>query len=252
MLAAGELLMVTASKSAYNGDRKEGINVKGTILLVEDETALAAALQQEFQFEDYQVLTASDGEQAVDLFNQFQSQLSVVILDWMLPKLDGLGVLRRIRRQSTIPVIMLTAKSFVGDKVAGLRGGADDYVTKPFEIEELLARIEVVTRRQQPATPQKYAIKNLTLDQKSRQVIVNNLIVQLTPREFQLLLVLFQHIGQPCTRDELLDAVWGVDFTGQPNTVDVYIRLLRHKLNPTDPNQFIHTVRGVGYVLKGE
>lgn len=121
--------------------------MKETILLVEDEVALAESLKLELEFEDYQVLTANDGLQALEVFQANATQISLIILDWMLPRLDGLGVLRRIRKDYQVPVIMLTARDYVGDKVAGLKGGADDYVTKPFDIEELLARIEVILRR---------------------------------------------------------------------------------------------------------
>ncbi|MGN1407648.1 response regulator transcription factor [Lactobacillus sp.] len=225
--------------------------MKGTILLVEDERGLAASLKTELQFEDYQVLVAGDGLAAVDLFNQNQGQISLVLLDWMLPKLDGLGVLRRIRRESDVPVIMLTARDYVGDKVMGLKDGADDYVTKPFDIEELLARIEAVQRRTEPKEQnEEYSLKDLTLDVKSRQVYRAGKVVQLTQREFQLLLVLFQNLGQVCSRDDLLDEVWGIDFEGQPNTVDAYIRRLRQKVDGDFDQELIHTVRGIGYMLK--
>lgn len=225
-----------------------------TILLVEDEESLVSYLQPELEFEDYHVITASDGEAGWKRYQANESELDLVILDWMIAKLDGLEVLRRIRKQSDIPVIMLTARDYVGDKVAGLDSGADDYITKPFEIEELLARIRVVLRRRQKQTkiPTVYKIKNLVLDTKARQVKRNGIVVQLTQREYELLLILLKNINSTLTRDELLNDVWGVDFEGQPNIVDVYIRYLRHKID-SDPNDsIIKTVRGVGYTLRDD
>lgn len=223
-----------------------------TVLLVEDEAGLVVSLKTEFQFEAYTVLTAGDGLTALAIFEQQADQIDLIILDWMLPKLDGLGVLRRIRRKSQVPVIMLTARDYVGDKVAGLLGGADDYVTKPFEIEELLARMQVVLRRQVQPTPPTttYVLADLTLDTDKRQVMRGTHHLQLTQREFQLLHVMFKAVGKTFTRDELLDEVWGVDFEGQPNIVDVYIRHLRHKVDAfPDQPKLIQTVRGVGYAL---
>jgi len=225
--------------------------VQAGILLVEDEVGLADSLTTELQFEDYEVNVAHDGLQAIDLFHQNQQRIDLIILDWMLPKLDGLGVLRRIRRTSQVPVIMLTARNYVSDKVAGLHGGADDYVTKPFEIEELLARIEAALRRQprNVTDTQFYQVGDLTLDIPSRQVTRNQLPVQLTQREYQLLLTLLQHTDEICSREELLQTVWGANFDGQPNVVDVYIRYLRHKVDQDADQPLIHTIRGRGYCL---
>ncbi|ANK60644.1 response regulator transcription factor [Loigolactobacillus backii] len=225
-----------------------------TVLLVEDEKGLVASLKTEFQFEDYQVLTAFDGLSAVTIFNQKQTEIDLLILDWMLPKLDGLGVLRRIRRESDVPIIMLTARDYTGDKVAGLTSGADDYVTKPFDTEELLARMQTVLRRprqmQAKETTSIYKLDDLTLNIDKRQVMRGEHNIQLTQREFRLLLALFKDAGKTFTRDELLNLVWGVDFDGQPNIVDVYIRYLRNKIDRfADKKKLIHTVRGIGYVL---
>lgn len=225
-----------------------------TILLVEDEESLVSYLQPELEFEDYQVLTATDGEMGWKMYQEHEDQLDLVILDWMIAKLDGLEVLRRIRKQSDKPVIMLTARDYVGDKVAGLDSGADDYITKPFEIEELLARIRVVLRHQQKNSiePTIYKVNNLVLDTKARQVKRDNKVVQLTQREYELLLILLKNINETLTRDELLNDVWGVDFEGQPNIVDVYIRYLRHKIDSDDQNSIIKTVRGIGYTLRDD
>lgn len=226
-----------------------------TVLLVEDERGLVDSLTTEFQFEDYQVLSALDGVAAVETFLAHQDDINLVVLDWMLPKLDGLGVLRRIRKESDVPVIMLTARDYTGDKVAGLLGGADDYVTKPFDTEELLARMQVVLRRprmsdHQEASDTLFQLADLTLDAKKRQVTRGTHNIQLTQREFNLLHEMFKDVGKTFTRDELLDLVWGVDFEGQPNVVDVYIRYLRNKIDKFDGEpKLIHTTRGIGYSL---
>ncbi|MFC6176907.1 response regulator transcription factor [Companilactobacillus huachuanensis] len=226
--------------------------MKKTILLVEDEESLIAYLQPELEFEDYQVLTATDGEMGWKLYQKQENQIDLVILDWMIAKLDGLEVLRRIRKQSDKPVIMLTARDYVGDKVAGLDSGADDYITKPFEIEELLARIRVILRHEKESTATVYQVKDLILDTKSRQVKRNNKVVQLTQREYELLLFLLKNINETLSRDELLNAVWGVDFDGQPNIVDVYVRYLRHKIDTDDNVSIIKAVRGIGYTLRDD
>ncbi|CAJ1229278.1 response regulator transcription factor [Levilactobacillus zymae] len=224
-----------------------------TILIVEDEEAVITYLTSELQFEGYTVLNATDGPAALATYESHRGQLDLILLDWMLPGLDGLEVLRRIRKRDDLPVIMMTARDYVGDKVAGLDTGADDYITKPFDIEELLARIRVILRHQrgQQRQPQQLRVADLTLDTAARQVLRHNGIIQLTQREYDLLLCLMQHAGQTLTRDELLDTVWGVDFDGQPNIVDVYIRYLRHKVDLVTPH-LIHTVRGVGYVLSAD
>ncbi|GAB6093153.1 response regulator transcription factor [Furfurilactobacillus curtus] len=223
------------------------------ILIVEDEASLSAYLKTELTFENYKVLVAADGEAALALFKDHQQTLGVVLLDWMIPKLNGLEVLRRIRKQTTtLPVIFMTARDYIGDKVAGLDNGADDYITKPFEIEELLARLRVIFRRaaQQNTIAPRYQVANLTLDTKSHQVTRGDGVIQLTQREYTLLLYLMQHQSETVTRDELLDHVWGVDFVGQTNIVDVYIRYLRNKIDRDQRPRLIHTIRGVGYTLK--
>ncbi|CAJ1227280.1 response regulator transcription factor [Lactiplantibacillus xiangfangensis] len=224
------------------------------ILLVDDEASVIDFLEQELTFEDYHVVTAMDGHEALQTYQDQKSDLDLIILDWMLPKMDGLEVLRRIRKHDDIPVIMMTARDYVGDKVAGLDGGADDYITKPFDTEELLARIRVILRHEQRAkTPQKvYQFADLALDTKSRQVQRNHRSIQLTQREYDLLLVLLKNAPTTLTRDELLDQVWGVDFEGQPNIVDVYVRYLRQKVDTEQERKLIHTVRGIGYCLRDD
>lgn len=227
-----------------------------TILLVEDEKGLADSLATELKFEDYHVICTSDGLAAVEQFQKKRAEIDLILLDWMLPKLDGLGVLRRIRKESQVPIIMLTARNYIGDKVAGLDGGADDYITKPFEIEELLARIRVAIRREKNQSNHQskiYQLDDLALNVKTHQVFRDNEKVQLTQREFDLLKTLFEHQNEVLTRDDILDIVWGKDFLGQTNIVDVYIRLLRNKIKDNHrKNQLIKTIRGVGYSLSNE
>lgn len=226
--------------------------MKTKILLVEDEEGLADSLKTELELEDMVVIWAKDGQEALDLFHEHEQELNLIILDWMLPKLDGFSVLRRIRKHSQMPVIMLTARDYIGDKVAGLTGGADDYMTKPFEVEELLARIEVSLRHSQKTDHQAkiYTVGDLTVDTTTKRVSRHNKIIPLTQREYELLVVLVMNEDEACSRDGLLDEVWGVDFEGQPNILDVYVRNLRSKIDADPSNQkIIHTVRGVGYML---
>lgn len=188
----------------------------------------------------------------MDLYEKNQNKLLLILLDWMLPKLDGMEVLRRISKHDQVPVIVMTARDYVGDKVAGLDNGADDYITKPFEIEELLARIRVIQRRavNMSEPDETYQVDDLVLNTKSHQVTRNDKVIQLTRREYDLLLFFLQHIGQAFTRDELLDNVWGQDFLGQQNVVDVYVGYLRNKIDGKHDNALIQTIRGVGYSLE--
>ncbi len=226
--------------------------MKNTILIVEDERSLSSYLSKELQFEDFNVIIANDGAEALDLYEKNQNELLLILLDWMLPKLDGMEVLRRIRKHDQVPVIVMTARDYVGDKVAGLDNGADDYITKPFEIEELLARVRVIQRRVEHMTEpeQTYQVSDLTLNTKSHQVVRSEDNIQLTRREYDLLLFFLQHIGQVFTRDELLDNVWGEDFLGQQNVVDVYVGYLRSKIDGKENKPLIQTIRGVGYSLE--
>ncbi|MHA5216175.1 response regulator transcription factor [Oenococcus oeni] len=225
--------------------------MKSTILLVEDEEGLADSLKTEFELENFNVLWANDGLIALDMFRQNEAQIDLIILDWMLPHLDGFSVTRRIRKTSQVPIIMLTARFYIGDKVAGLTGGADDYVTKPFEMEELIARVEVALRHSQPAatTAAVYTAGNLNVDTDTKRVTRGGTIIPLTQREYELLVALISHQNEPCSREDLLDTVWGVDFDGQPNILDVYVRNLRSKIDTPNQPKLIHTVRGVGYML---
>jgi two-component system, OmpR family, response regulator ArlR len=223
-----------------------------SILLVEDEVNVAQFVRLELEHEGYDVTTVEDGSEALSHFTE--KEFSVVLLDWMLPGLDGLEVCRRIRKISDVPIIILTARDYIGDKIAGLDRGADDYITKPFEIEELLARIRAVMRRHKPEGKNEnrdiLQAENLTVDLKSRQVSREGDGIELTQREFDLLVFLLKHQGEVLSRDWLLSAVWGYEFAGETNVVDVYIRYLRNKVDRDYEPKLIHTVRGIGYILR--
>jgi len=224
------------------------------ILLVEDEENLARMVEMELRYEGYEVTKAFDGRTGLE--KALSGEFDLVLLDIMLPALNGMEVLRRIRKASQIPVIMLTARDSVPDKVSGLNAGADDYITKPFAIEELLARIRTALRKRETAAPlSKTEILTagpLTLDVGRHRVTVGETEVELTRREFDLLHYLLANKGRVISRESLLDHVWGFDFVGETNAVDVYISFLRSKLDDPFGIKLIHTVRGVGYVIKDE
>ena len=223
------------------------------ILLVEDEEKLARMVELELQYEGYTVEKAFDGRTGLEL--ALGGGFDLVLLDIMLPALSGMEVLRRLRRESQVPVIMLTARDTVVDKVSGLDMGADDYVTKPFAIEELLARIRAALRKR-PARPAEEAplltAGPLVMDTERHEVTVNGQSVALTRREFDLLRCLLEHKEKVLTREALLDQVWGFDFAGETNAVDVYVRFLRSKLDEQFHFKLIHTVWGVGYTVREE
>ena len=221
------------------------------ILLVEDEEKLARMVELELRYEGYEVGKANNGRTGLDM--ALSGEYALVLLDIMLPQMTGMEVLRRLRRESAIPVIMLTARDSVIDKVSGLDSGADDYITKPFAIEELLARIRAALRKQ-PAAPavQKLTAGPLVMDVDRHEVTVNGQGVDLTKKEFDLLQHLLENKGRVLSREVLLDAVWGFDFVGETNSVDVYIRFLRSKIDESFGVKLIHTVRGVGYVIREE
>lgn len=221
------------------------------ILIVEDEEKLARMVELELQYEGYEVEKAADGRTGLE--KALTGRFRLVLLDIMLPGLSGMEVLRRLRRTSQVPVILLTARDAVTDKVSGLDAGANDYLTKPFAIEELLARIRAALRtgevREEPAR-EALTVGELTLEPESRRVTVGQTPVELTRREFDLLEYLLRNKGRVVTRDALLDQVWGFDFVGETNAVDVYIRFLRAKIDERFDLKLIRTVRGVGYVIE--
>ena len=223
------------------------------ILIVEDEEKLARFLELELEHEGYEVSKALDGREGLALFKA--SSFDLILLDIMLPALNGIEVLRRIRQESDLPIILLTARDAVVDKVSGLDGGADDYITKPFAIEELLARLRVALRKNQSknnAVNHILEIGRLSLNSSSREVKVDNQVVELTRKEFDLLEFLLQNKNIVMERTTLLDRIWGFDFVGETNSVDVYVRYLRSKLEEPYGLNIIKTVRGVGYVIRDE
>jgi two-component system response regulator MprA len=176
----------------------------------------------------------------------------LVILDWMLPGMDGLDVCHRLRTGGSIPILMLTAKDTVQDRVQGLDAGADDYMVKPFNLDELLARVRALLRRTQPERIPVLKFADLALDTGSRQASRGNRVVSLTAKEYELLELFMRHPKQVMTREVIFDRVWGYDFGGESNVLEVYIRYLRQKLEADNEPRLIHTVRGVGYVLREE
>lgn len=221
------------------------------ILLVEDEEKLARMVELELRYEGYEVEKAFDGRTGLERASSGEHDL--ILLDIMLPAMSGMEVLRRLRRESQIPVIMLTARDTVVDKVSGLDSGADDYITKPFAIEELLARIRAALRKK-PAQAEVPLLSCgvLSMDTERHEVTVEGKAVELTRREFDLLHYLLENKGKVISRESLLDNVWGFDFVGETNAVDVYIRFLRSKIDERFGVKLIHTVRGVGYVIREE
>jgi len=223
--------------------------MKPKILLIEDEEKLAKFVQMELSYEDYDVTVANDGLSGLMTARDVEPDL--VLLDWMMPGLSGVEVCRRLRATGfKEPIILMTAKDDVADRVAGLDAGADDYVVKPFSIEELLARVRAHLRRNQPQEVDTLQFQNLTLNRKTREVKRGDRSIELTAKEFDLLDYLMNHPRQVLTRDRILEEVWGYDFMGDSNIIEVYIRYLRLKLEAEGEKRLIQTVRGVGYVLK--
>jgi DNA-binding response OmpR family regulator len=219
------------------------------ILLVEDDIKLAGFIEEELILEGYQVTVATNGLDGLTIARNIQPDL--LILDWMLPGISGLDLCLRLRSTGIqVPIIMLTAKDEIPDRVAGLNAGADDYVTKPFSIEELLARVRARLRRTHPENPDAFEFEDLTLNRLTHEVYRNTQLIELTAKEFDLLEYLLRHPHQVMTRDQILEKVWGYDFMGESNIIEVYIRALRLKLEVNNPKRLLHTVRGVGYVLR--
>ncbi len=218
------------------------------ILVVEDEAAIAEFLATELRFEGFEVRVERDGMRGMIAARQNPPDL--ILLDRMLPGVDGLEFCRRIRSSSDVPIIMLTAKGDLLDRVEGLNTGANDYVAKPFHFEELLARVNAQLRASRPAPKAVYRVGDLSLDPATREVRRGDSLIELTPREFGLLAYMIRHPRQVLTRDQILEAVWGFDFGGEGGVVEVYVRYLRAKLERDGLPRLFHTVRGVGYILK--
>ena len=224
------------------------------ILIIEDEEKIARFLELELNHEGYATEKASDGRTGLD--KALEGHFDLIVLDVMLPELNGFEVLRRLRKTSSVPVIMLTARDAVMDKVAGLDGGADDYMTKPFAIEELLARIRLILKKQTKVVTEKpehaLSCNKLVMDPDAYEVRYDGELVELTHREFELLKVLLENKNIVVNRDTLLQKVCGYDYMGETNLVDVYVRHIRNKLDEKYDVKMIKTVRGVGYVIKDE
>ncbi len=220
------------------------------ILIIEDDPAILKVLQRGLSYEGYTVDVATDGYAGLASVSEHRPDL--VILDWMLPGLDGLEVCHRLRTGGRLPILMLTAKDAVQDRVQGLDAGADDYLVKPFSLDELLARIRALLRRAQAERAPVYQYADLILNTVSHEVKRGERRLALTAREFDLLELFLHHPEQVLTREVILDRIWGYDFGGESNVLDVYIRYLRQKLESGGEPRLIHTVRGVGYVLRRE
>jgi len=225
------------------------IEMAERILIIEDEAYIADFLRRGLLYEGYAVEVAYDGETGLAAARDRPPDL--VILDLMLPGIDGMEVCRRLRAASDVPILMLTAKDAVPDRVAGLDAGADDYLVKPFDFEELLARLRAILRRRRP-TPTQEVLRfaDLTLNPATREVKRGDRAIELTAKEFDVLELFMRHPRQVLTRDILYERIWGYDFSGESNIIEVYIRYLRTKLEAGGEPRLLHTVRGVGYVLR--
>ena len=221
------------------------------ILIIEDEESLAEFLILELKYEGYNVDVIHDGRAGLEA--ALQEDYDLILLDLMLPSLNGVEVCRRLRAAKDTPIIMLTARDSVMDRVTGLDSGADDYLAKPFAIEELLARMRVIARREQKRSEEKKLVlsfKNLELDVESRVLQKDSTTIELTNKEFELLMMFMKNVNRVLTRDVLLEQVWGYDSIVETNVVDVYVRYLRNKLSNSDKETYIHTIRGAGYVMR--
>jgi len=228
-------------------------NQNENILIIEDEDSIARILQLELEHEGYVVGRAEEGRKGLEM--AASGEWDLVLLDVMLPGLNGIEVLRRLRQSdAAVPVILLTARDTVPDKVSGFEHGANDYITKPFAMEELLARVRNLLRifkaSREGETEDVLKIADLTIELLTRKVFRKDHSIELTPREFELLLYLARHKNEEKTRDEILSDVWGYEYIGDTNVVDVYIRYLRQKMDKGYRHKLLHTVRGVGYMLK--
>jgi two-component system, OmpR family, response regulator MprA len=222
-----------------------------TMLVVDDDRKLIDMLRRTLAYEGYRVVTAVDGYEALDKARRHKPDL--VVLDWMLPGMDGIEVVRVLRETDATPILMLTARDGVEDRVEGLDSGADDYLVKPFAPTELLARVRALLRRAPATSPaQPIGYGDLSLEPLSREVRRGERLINLSPKEFDLLALFLRHPRQVLLRDQILESVWGYDFDGNGNVLEVYIGYLRAKTEAGGEPRLIHTVRGVGYVLREE
>jgi len=221
------------------------------ILLIEDDKAITRILELELGYEGYSFDIAFDGREGLNFFEN--NDYDIILLDLMLPYINGIEVCRKIRLKSTTPIIMMTAKRDLSDRIVGLDMGADDYITKPFEMDELLARIRASIRRSKMGSAEfvKMQIKDLSLNVLTREVVVKDVAIELTKTEYELLEYLVMNKGIVLTRDQIIGHVWGNDFYGDTNILDVYIKYVRSKIDYPFETKLIQTVRGVGYVIRG-
>jgi DNA-binding response OmpR family regulator len=234
---------------AHNLKKEKNMERKPLVLVIEDEKDIARFIELELNAEGYDTEVAFDGVTGLSKFREVNPDL--LILDLMLPVLDGLEVARRVRKTSNTPIIILTAKDSINDKVEGLDAGADDYLVKPFSIEELLARVRAHLRRVNPAVTGEVRVADLVMNLDGREVFRGGRRVELSAKEFELLELLARNPGKVFSRFEIEEKVWP-EYTGGSNVVDVYIGYLRRKLEEGGERRLIHTVRGVGYVLREE
>jgi len=218
------------------------------LLLIEDDEGIVRFLSRALTYEGYQVDVAMDGETGLALAKERMPDL--VVLDWMLPGVDGLEVARRLRQMGDVLILMLTAKTSVADRVQGLDMGADDYMVKPFNMDELLARIRALLRRSRQEEPKVYRFADLELDTGTHEARRGDRVISLTAKEYELLEFFMRHPRQVLTREQIYDQVWQYDFGAASNLLEVYIRYLRRKLEAGGEPRLIHTLRGVGYVLR--
>lgn len=218
------------------------------VLVVEDDQGIADTLRRGLIFEGYRVTLAFDGQEA--LRSAREQMPDLVVLDWMLPGLDGLEVCKRLRAASDVPILMLTAKDSIPERVEGLDAGADDYLVKPFAFDELLARVRALLRRAGPAQAEVLRFADLDLDTGTRQARRGGKSIELTAKEYELLELFMRNPRYVLTRDMIFDRIWSYDFGGESNIIEVYVRYLRRKLEFDALPRLIHTVRGVGYVLR--
>ncbi|MDZ5711906.1 response regulator transcription factor [Jeotgalibacillus haloalkalitolerans] len=222
--------------------------MENRILVIEDEKNLARFIELELKYEGYEVMTEHDGRDGLN--RALSEPFNLILLDLMLPSLSGMEICRRIRQSRDLPIIMITAKDGVMDRVSGLDSGADDYIVKPFAIEELLARMRALMRRTGKETQDTLTHKDLILNTKSYKVEKDGREIPLTKKEFDLLRMLLDNKDIVLTRDRIIEKVWGYDADAETNVVDVYIRHLRNKIDPEQPSAYIETVRGTGYVIR--
>lgn len=218
------------------------------ILVVDDDPEIVSLIKRALVYEGYTVDTAGDGSEA--LSKALDREPDLVILDIMMPGIDGIEVSRRLREAGEVPILMLTAKGTVADRVTGLDAGADDYLVKPFSIDELNARVRALLRRAKPSEGKTLRFSDLSLDTGTREVKRGPEKIELTAQEFDLLLLFMNHPRQVLKRHFIYEKIWGYDFSGDSNVIEVYIRYLRSKLEASNRPRLLHTVRGVGYVLR--